>query len=214
MKKNTEARPRWKNFVVSLKRVRERRLRVIRQMNALNQPFEIVDACDAKQVRPELLVCGPRPWDLSNGEVATYYSHLGLMERIVDYGLDYAIVLEDDFLFGNAQRLTMDNVHELMPVDADHIQLHDIRDHFSKEYAVAERGELFNRLSCTNVMTVGYMISRRLAEYLLTYHPLPRMPIDHQLIEISKQQIFNYYDVNERLIDADWGGKSEIDDRR
>ena len=187
---------RWKLFVISLRRARERRLQVLKQLANVDLPFEIVDAFDARQVWPELLVRGVNPNPLADGEVAAYHSHIGIMERIDDYGLDYGLVLEDDFVFGDAANLTLQNIWDHLPHDADHIQLHDIVNHFTPGYRVEERGEVFNKLAVTNV---------------LKCHRLPRMPFDVQLIEISRQGIFDFYDINERLIDGDWSMPAEID---
>ncbi|MEO5916373.1 MAG: glycosyltransferase family 25 protein [Luteolibacter sp.] len=201
----------WKLFVISLRRARKRRLQVLKQLANVDLPFEIVDAFDARQVRPELLVRGVNPNPLADGEVAAYHSHIGIMERIDDYGLDYGLVLEDDFVFGDAANLTLNNIWDQLPDDADHIQLHDIGNHFTPSYRVEERGEVFNKLAVTNVLTIGYIISRKLAKHILRCHRLPRMPFDVQLIEISRQGIFDFYDINERLIDGDWSMPADID---
>lgn len=203
--------PRWKVFVISLRRARERRLQVLAQLADTDLPFEIVDAFDARQVRPELLVRAAGAGDLGDGVVAAYSSHLGTLERIVDYGLDYALILEDDFVICESEMLTLRTVWDHFPPDADHIQLYDFKSHFSHGYHVEEKGERFNKLGCTNVISIGYIISNRLAKFILKCHPLPKMPFDCQVIEISRQGIFDFYDVNERLISVKWEIPSEVE---
>lgn len=78
----------WKIFVISLRRVRERRQQVLRQLLPLGLPFEIVDAVDAQQVKPECLVPGGDRPRMPVGAFACYQSHIGVLERILDYGLD------------------------------------------------------------------------------------------------------------------------------
>ncbi len=78
------------------------------------------------------------------------------------------------------------------------------------EYAIEEEGECFNKLSCTNIITIGYVVSRRLATYILDYHRIPKIPIDILYIEISKLRIFNFYDVAEKVIEPDWNMPSCI----
>ncbi len=202
--------PRCRAFVISLRRARERRLHVLKSVENMNISYEIVDAFDARQVRSEFLIRGNGGENLKDGEVACYHSHIGLFERIVDYGLDYGLILEDDFIVGDSMGLTLRNVWDHLPPDADHIQLHNFKSHFSSCYQVEEKGEHFNKLECTNVMTVGYIISNRLAKFMLRCHPIPKMPIDCQLIEISKQRIFDFYDVNEAVISANWRIPSQI----
>ena len=204
---------RRKTFIISLRRVRVRRLQVVRQLAGYHSPFEIIDAVDAKQVRPEFIPRAKGAEGLNDGALACYHSHIGIFERIVDYGLDYAMVLEDDFVFGDSKIITAETIWNHIPPDADHIQLHNFRTNFSSGYRVDEKGDLFNKLGCTNVITVGYIISSRLANYILNHHPIPKMPIDCLLIEISKQGIFDFYDVNESVITMYWGLPSEINEK-
>ena len=152
---------RWKMFVISLRRARERRLQVLKHLEGVDLPYEIVDAFDARQVRPELLVRAKGAEHLGDGVVGAYSSHIGILERIVDYGLDYALVLEDDFVICDSKKLTLRTIWDHLPDGADHVQLHNHKNHFSREYQVDERGELFNKLGCTNVITIGYIISNR-----------------------------------------------------
>ncbi len=194
----------WKLFVISLRRVRERRLEILRQLLPLGLPFEIVDAVDAQQVKPECLMHGVDPPGMSTGAFGCYQSHLGVLERIVDYGLDYGIILEDDFILGDAPTLTLANLWDHIPPGADHIQLHMLKNFMSPGYAVEEEGEWFNKLSCTNVITIGYVVSRRLAAHVLEHHNNPRMPIDVLFIELSKSRIFDFYDVREKVIEHNW----------
>lgn len=202
---------RWKMFVISLRRARERRMKALKRLEGVDLPYEIVDGFDAKQVHSEFLVRAKGAEHLGDGVVGAYNSHIGILERIVDYGLDYALILEDDFVICDSSQLTLHTIWDHMPLDADHIQLHNFKSHFSHGYQVEGSGVLFNKLGCTNVITVGYIISSRLAKFILKCHPLPNMPFDCQLIEISRQGIFDFYDVNEALISVDWEIPSEVE---
>ncbi len=194
----------WKIFVISLPRVRERRQQVLRQLLPLGLPFEIVDGIDAQQVKPECLVRDTDPPRMPLGAFACYQSHLGVLERIVDYGLDYGLVLEDDFVLANAPTLTLGNLWDHIPTGADHIQLHGMKKFMSLEYAVEEEGEWFNKLSCTNICAAGYVVSRKLAAHILDHHRFPRVPIDILYIHISKSRTFGFYDTREKLIGLNW----------
>jgi glycosyl transferase family 25 len=196
--------PSWKIFVISLRRVRERRQQVLRQLLPLGLPFEIVDAVDAQQVKPECLMHRDDPPGMSTGAFGCYHSHLGVLERIVDYGLDYAIILEDDFILGDAQTLTFANLMDSIPPGADHVQLHMLKDFMCPEYEIEEEGEWFNKLHHTSLTTTGYLASRKLAAHILEHHSIPRMPIDVLFIELSKSRTFDFYDVREKLIEQNW----------
>lgn len=196
--------PSWKIFVISLRRVRERRLRILEQLLPLGLPFEIVDAVDAQQVKPECLVHRDDPPGMSSGAFGCYHSHLGVLERIVDYGLDYGIILEDDFALGDSPRLTLANLMHHIPAGADHIQLHMLQSFMCSGYEVEEEGDLLNKLRHTSLTTTAYVVSRRLAAHVLEHHRIPRMPIDLLFIELSKSRIFDFYDVREKLIGHNW----------
>ncbi len=200
----------WKIFVISLRRVRERRQQVLSQLLPLGLPFEIVDAVDAQQVKPECLPRGENPPRMPVGAFACYQSHIGVLERIVDYGLDYGLILEDDFVLGKAPTLTLGNIWNHIPPGADHIQLHMLKNFMCAEYAIEEEGEWFNKLGCTSISTIGYVVSRRLASHILENHRRPSMPIDLLFIKISKLRIFDFYDVREKLIEPNWNMPSCI----
>ena len=190
--------------MISLRRVRERRLHILSQLLPLGLPFEIVDAVDAQQVKLECLIHRDDPPQMSTGAFGCYQSHLGILERIMDYGLDYGIILEDDFILGGAPTLTFANLLDYTPPGADHIQLHMLKGFMCPEYEIEEEGEWFNKLRHTSLTTTGYLVSRRLASHVLEHHSIARMPIDLLFIELSKSRIFDFYDVREKLIEHNW----------
>jgi GR25 family glycosyltransferase involved in LPS biosynthesis len=122
--RQTEMCLSWKIFVISLRSVRERRQKVIKQLIPLGLPFEIVDAIDFQQVKSELLAREDEPPRMREGMVACYHPHLEILQRIDDYGLDYGLVLEDDFILGNAPTLTLANIWERIPHGAGHVEMH------------------------------------------------------------------------------------------
>ncbi len=189
-------------FILSLARERKRRLHALSQIRPTGLAFEIVDALDSRMLRPELMEVPGSAWSLSNGEVACYLSHLRLLQRLSDYDLDYAIILEDDFVLRESDNLSLSSLWDRLPAGADHVQLHDMKAELFDPYRLIESGPLFNRVSPTNVGSWAYVVSRKLAEYVLLHHSIPRMPIDHLYIELSRQiGEFDFYDANERLVD-------------
>lgn len=202
---------KWRVFVVSLRRARDRRMNVVKKMLSTDVPFEIVDAVDGSAVLPETLGIQVGKWSLTDGEKACYQSHINILERIVDYGLDYAIVLEDDFKFGPTGHSWLKGIWDTLPVGADHIQLHDMRSHISKQYEIDVEMGLFNKLKVTNYMTVGYIISRKMAAHIIKNFSQPAMPIDHLYVQLSlNSNVFSFYDVNQRLVDCIWDAPSCI----
>lgn len=188
-------------FILSLARERKRRLHALEQIRQTGLEFELVDALDSRMLRPELMEVPASAWSLSSGEVACYLSHLRLLQRLSDYDLEYAIILEDDFVLQESPGLSLSTVLDRLPAGADHVQLNDTKDKVYDQYRLLESGQVFNRVSPTNVGSYGYVVSRKLADHILRHHSIPRMPIDHLFIELSRRTgDFGFYDLNERLI--------------
>jgi glycosyl transferase family 25 len=188
-------------FILSLAREQQRRMHALAQIRPTGLEFELVDALDSRMLRPELMEVPASAWSLSNGEVACYLSHLRLLQRLSDYDLDYGIILEDDFVLQESPGLSLSTVFDRLPAGADHVQLNDTKDKVFDQYRRLESGQVFNRVSPTNVGSYGYVVSRKLADYILSHHSMPQMPIDHLFIELSRRtDEFGFYDLNERLI--------------
>ena len=101
-------------FVISLARAEERRRAVIRELEAANVRYEIVDAVDGRDIRREdfaerleqyhrpegscfRLNLGRRPGRrLSLSEIGCYLSHYNLWRRMADDNIPAAVILEDD----------------------------------------------------------------------------------------------------------------------
>ena len=188
-------------FILSLVSEQDRRLHALSQIRQTGLAFELVDALDSRMLRREVMEVPASAWSLSDGEVACYLSHLRLLQRLCDYDLDYAIILEDDFVLGESEKLSLATLWDHLPVGADHVQLHDTKGKNFDQYRMIEAGMLFNRVSPTNVGSWAYVVSRKLAEAIVQQHPVPRMPIDHLYIDLSRRSgEFAFYDLNERLV--------------
>ncbi|QUE51254.1 glycosyltransferase family 25 protein [Luteolibacter ambystomatis] len=189
-------------FAISLPRARSRRLHLLSQLLPTGWDFEVVDAVDGLATRPERLVVPVDAWPLTVTQVACYRSHLGVLQRIVDYQLDHAIVLEDDGVLDPAGEMTLENLWDHLPPDADHVQLHNLKFPFYDEYRCLEPGRRFNRVGPTSIGSWGYLISRRLAEHILIHHAEPRRPIDHLYIQLSRelQDRFGFHDTVDCLV--------------
>lgn len=205
--------PACRIFVVSLARIRSRRVQVVAQLLATGLEFEIVDAVDAHAVKPEVLTVPDDAYRrMSAGEVGCYLSHLGIYQRICDYDLDYAIVLEDDFQLNPASRLTLENLWEFLPAGADHVQLHNLGNYLHSGYQIAQPGVHFNRVQPTSPGTFGYLISQRLARCMLEHYATPRMAIDWLFIHLSAiDSGLGFYDTTERIVETDWQAVSSLE---
>lgn len=100
-----------KIFVINLERSKDRLDRVTSLFEAENISFERIDAIDGKTEKK--LVNQHRysripmhKWfrPLTDGEIACALSHLKAYQEIIDQDLDYALILEDDFVLQDGWR--------------------------------------------------------------------------------------------------------------
>ena len=116
-------------------------------------------------------------------EVAAFYSHARAMQRVVDQGLPYGVILEDDFEFCPGFDLEWIKAH--VPVDCDFASLHDLT-YPEWESEIEQPGPRFHKLPRYGLMTVGYLVSARFVQFFHDYCLPCRVPIDHQFRQISE----------------------------
>ncbi|WP_374546980.1 glycosyltransferase family 25 protein [Rhodoblastus sp.] len=93
-----------KAFIIHLERSAQRRPQVERLRAALPCPSEILAATDGAALAPDEIdrayarqARRPRyPFSLNRAEIGVFLSHRDAWRRIVEEGLDYALVFEDD----------------------------------------------------------------------------------------------------------------------
>lgn len=109
-------------MIIHLERARSRLPQVEATIDMLPLRSHIVSAVDGQQISGELSqayvrkLLRPRyPFKLRPSEVATFHSHRACWQRIIDEGLDAALILEDDIqldpeVFPQALDLAMSNI--------------------------------------------------------------------------------------------------------
>ncbi len=195
-------------FLLSLPDSRVRRKSAIGKLLACDIPFEIVDGVEARKWNPEHLVCQDdvRTW-MKPTEIGCYMGHLRALERLIDYGLPYACVLEDDFCFEADPDWGLKEIERQLPADFDYVHLQrDVG--INPKYRDAQQVGRFMRMHETPYLTTGYIISCRLAAYILQHESRCRMPIDHLMAELSHQG--NFYRPIRPLIGIQCGLTSDI----
>lgn len=94
-----------RGFVIHLARAVQRRAHVDRLVEEASCPMEIFDAVDGAGLTvadlraffsAEPLFSPPYPFEIGRGEIACFLSHRALWRRMVEEGLDQALILEDD----------------------------------------------------------------------------------------------------------------------
>ena len=185
-------------FIISLERERERRLESIRLIKLSRLPFELIDAVDGRTA--PRLARAPSAAQLRNTEVACYLSHLRALQRIVDYGLPYGIILEDDFEYVVGVRTGLVEIQQKLPRDLSYIALHECRPRMNPDYSVKSRTLLFQKLRVAALGAFGYIISRELAAHVLQQHCLCSRPIDCLYVNLSRESQWSFYDLVQPII--------------
>ena len=195
-------------FILSMPDSRARRLSGLSKIQGTGLPFEIVDGVEARKMLPDALHIGDQPWpNLRPGEIGCYMGHLRILQRIVDYGLPWAYVLEDDFCFEADPDYGLVEIGEVLPADFDYVHLQrDVG--INAAYRVIERCGPFLRVWETPLCSIGYIISRQLAQMILEQHAACCMPIDHLYARLSHNGRF--YHVAKPLVGIQVGLDSDI----
>jgi len=114
---------------------------------------------------------------LKPGEVGCYASHLKALSVVVERGIAYALILEDDALLTRDLTQTIDNILANVPEDWDVVYLCREPEHAAKPVACLKQSRMLVRYSRVPATTTGYLISRAGAEKFLV--PLKRYwPVD------------------------------------
>lgn len=159
-------------------------------MREAGLPFEVVDGVEATKMRRECLAWDEhaRTW-MKAGEVGCYMGHLRVLQRIIDYGLEFACVLEDDFCFEAEPDFGLSELESHLPERFHYIHLQ--RDlGVNPEFSVVGRERLYWRVAPTPLCSTGYVIERSLAAYVLEQHAVCTMPIDHLYAQLSHRGRF------------------------
>lgn len=179
-----------KNFVISLTSATERRAHIQHQFDAQKIDFEFFDAVTpepAQKLAQKLGVC-VQDADLTQGEIACLISHVCLWQKIIDDGLPYAAIFEDDiFLAENAtQYLAEDDWIKQVDVHIVKIEAFTPRVFMSmKRMLIGHDRRYLSQLIGMHLGCAGYILSKKAAESLLgfikTYQYV--VAVDHVVFE-------------------------------
>ena len=178
-------------WIISLPRSVERRAIMADHMNSLEFPYEFVDAVDGSKLseeelaalysREEAIRLLGRP--LTHGEIGCALSHLALCRRLIDAGLEEAIILEDDVRVDPALREVMER-RRLLPEGWDLIHLHlgnPGRSPLVSIWGKRSLGRSYRSVRFTTPVDGAYafLLRRRAAEKILKHGYPVRLAADH-----------------------------------
>lgn len=158
-----------KIFVINLERDVNKKERIINECDRLNLDFEIFNAVDGGALSESFLketVLDYGSNFLTNGEIGCSLSHLNLYEKIINDGLPYALILEDDAILNDKivsfiSTFEKNNKKEgfyLLTGDFDYIE--------NKKIKLGEF-DVFSVVSA--IMTTGYIITRETAKKMIKF---------------------------------------------
>ncbi|WP_157020163.1 glycosyltransferase family 25 protein [Mesorhizobium xinjiangense] len=172
-----------KIFLINLDRAPERLERMTCVLDELDLAFTRIAATDGRTLSTtELDHWVDRNADrrLAPGEVACFLSHRRCWQRIVDEGLPYAVVLEDDLHFGLDAELVLGDA-SWIPPGTDVVKIETKLDPTQIDKAVtAAVGErTLHKLRDKHVGGGAYIVSSEGAQRLLQMSQSLSNPVDH-----------------------------------
>lgn len=174
-----------KCLVIHLERAQDRRAHVDRIVKAVPLPAEVLPACDGAALEaeeragiyPGKELYEPRyPFELSSGEIGCFQSHRRAWQKILDDGLEAALIVEDDVEILDG----FDRAFEFavgQPARFGYIQF-QVRP-VSGEVVAKENGSLrLLRPGIVPLRTSAQLVSRAAAEQLLSVTEQIDRPVD------------------------------------
>lgn len=200
-----------KAYVMNLPFAEDRRANAERWLQMAGIDYEIICGCNPKEEEA--------PYDNSQWGAALYpkdvgivTSHLRCLRRMLEEGLDWAYIFEDDFILENDVHVGLCELPHHFPHPWHHIQLHGFK-LWNDGYKRLYQHGMFHRVKETTLLAHGYAIHHTLARFILQYYPIPIMPMDWLYITISKRSEFFFYDLETPIIGSgDFGTTWENDE--
>jgi len=188
-------------FCISLEAERERRLHAITELKKTGLSWELIDAIDGRKGWGDMKA-DPSRWGpgLKPTEAGCYFSHMKALQRILDYDLPHAIIVEDDFGLELGVRMGMQEVIKRAPKGWNHIQLHGTGRDWNPNYKRIEKRGEFWLCDETTLLTLGYCVTKKFAKIITEKHALMTMPIDHLFARLSHWPAAQFYEVDSPII--------------
>lgn len=167
-------------FYINLDRDRARRVSIEGSLKRAGIHAERIAAIDGRSL-PEWAAPYFPPSKLRPGEIGCYASHLLTMQTVLERGLPYALVLEDDAVFDTDAFATVDRLVKVLPDGWDYVHMVDNpRGHPFAFRRLQELtpGRSLVRYSRLPTSTAAYLVSAGGARKFLVERSRT-IPIDH-----------------------------------
>lgn len=189
-------------FVINLHRSLDRRLSFLKWVPKVRLPWEIFDAVDGSLLRQDALPWSNDHWGdpLWPGAVGCYASHLRVLQRIVDYDLDWAVVVEDDMVPIGDHPPLLDALS--LPGSFDIVYLHEMRAPLLMS-TIMSTSDGFHRVKPAMLTTGAYVATRAFARRFLAKFSRIEMPIDHCFRQESTKGSSFFFELERPLFRID-----------
>lgn len=196
-------------FLISMPEPSARRRSALDKVKSIDLSFEIVDGIETSKWRTDALPVGESTIgrELLAGEIGCYLAHLRAMQRIVDYGLPWGCILEDDFCFEVSPDVGLCEIETVIPADFHYIHIQR-QLNLNNDFQLFDHNRYFMRTKGTPLGAAGYIISNPLAQYIVENHAVCRMPIDHLFHSLSVDG--NFYVLRKPIVGVQLGLCSHI----
>lgn len=161
-----------KNYVISLTSEHKRRAHITEEFGKQQIRFDFFDALTPAEAQPlaQKLALNVDDSHLTSGELACFMSHVSLWQKVVDEGMDFLAIFEDDIYLGNNAAWFL-NQSSWIEAEWDLIKLEKFSDKvfFGNEiqqFDTTPKRTLY-KLEGKNLGAAGYIISQKTAIYLL-----------------------------------------------
>lgn len=167
-----------KNYIVSLTTATERRNHIQQEFSRYNIPFEFYDALIPSSELEQLIQANLPNLahaKLTDGERACFMSHWMLWQKCIDENFSYIYIFEDDILLG-------ENAYDFLAEDEWLKERFNFDEHFVLRFETFlkpsfyedshienYKGRTFKKLNEVQYGTAGYVISRSMIIYLISW---------------------------------------------
>jgi glycosyl transferase family 25 len=122
-------------YVINLARSRDRRVHMIAQLKKTHVHYEIIEAVDGRDLDlTDSRICDPSvDSEFRPGVLGCALSHLKVYQRVLDDGLEAALILEDDInLPADLDELSDTIAQHIKGAEAALLNFHSYRAHFTR----------------------------------------------------------------------------------
>lgn len=190
-------------FIISLETNQERRASAIRQARHSGKNWEIIDGVVADWLGDEAMCSMTALGAPNRYGLACVLSHIRALRRMIAYGLERAIIVEDDWI----QNRKLDYIGDYVPMCASYVTLSRISHPCAPVQVVdPDANALMEELDTIPISTVGYIITAEFAQFVLDNY----LPINGHIDRIYRILLIKFGGKCYRVKEAHISGQQSL----